>query len=59
MRYYNAIVIRDGALLKKTFQADNPEEALKMAKEDFKKRFGIDLLDAEIVIVKVPEEVRE
>jgi len=59
MKHYNAIVIEGGAILKKTFEANSPQEAWKKAKEDFEKRLGVTLSDKQIIIVKVPEEVEK
>ena len=59
MKYYNVIVLHKGVLAKKTFIAQSKEEAIKIGKKNFERKFGVKLMDCEVIALELPEEVEE
>jgi len=57
MKYYNVFVLYQGMLAKKTFIAQNKEEAMRMGKRNFERKFGVKLMDCEVMALELPEEV--
>ena len=59
MKYYNVFVLRGGVLAKKTFIAQSKEEAMRMGKRNFERKFGVKLMDCEVMALELPEEAVE